>query len=88
MKLTIYRVSLRFEDIRQMLADEATKGPDVFEAFGMRLPASQITLWGIIVLLCVQLYSVTYLRLLTGKLRTDDAGWEVPPRLCAESRLI
>lgn len=70
--------SLRFDDIRQMLAEEATKGPEIFEVFGMKLPAGQITLWGIIVLLCVQLYLLTYLRLLAGRLRPTDDGWDVP----------
>jgi len=61
-----------------LLSDENTKGAEVFEAFGMKFPAGQITFWGDILLLSVQLYFLVYLRQLSGKLKPDDAGWDVP----------
>jgi hypothetical protein len=70
--------SLEFEDIKKIISDEASKGPEVFEAFGMKFPARQVTLGGIVVLLGVQLYFFLYLKQLSGKLRSDDAGWDVP----------
>jgi hypothetical protein len=70
--------ALEFDDIKKLISDDAAKGAEVFEAFGMKFPAGQITLWGTIVLLSVQLYLLTYLRLLSGKLRPGDAGWDVP----------
>jgi hypothetical protein len=69
---------LPLEDVKTFVHDEASKGPEVFEAFGMKFPAGQITLWGDIVLLSVQLYLLIYLRRLYGKLRADDPGWDVP----------
>jgi hypothetical protein len=69
---------LSLEDIEKFLHDEAGKGQDVFEAFGMKFPASRVTLWGQILLLSVQLYFFIYLRQLSGKLRADDPGWDVP----------
>ena len=70
--------SLEFEDIKKIISDEASKGPEVFEAFGMKFPARQVTLGGIVVLFGVQLYFYLYLKQLSGRLRSDDAGWDVP----------
>lgn len=69
---------LPLEEARKLLSDEAAKGSDIFEAFGMKFPADQITRWGVILLLSVQLYLFAYLRQLTGKLSSTDAGWDVP----------
>jgi hypothetical protein len=66
------------DSTRKMISDVTSKAAETFEAFGMKFPADQITIWGIVVLLCVQLYFLTYLRQLSGKLRADDAGWDVP----------
>jgi hypothetical protein len=65
-------------DIKEFLHDEASKGQEVFEAFGMKFPAGRVALWGTILLTSVQLYFVVYLRQLSGKLRADDPGWDVP----------
>lgn len=70
--------TLELDDIEKFIAGEAAKGTEVFEAFGMKFPAGQITLWGIIVLLGVQLYFFVYLKQLSGKLGPTDAGWDVP----------
>jgi hypothetical protein len=69
---------LKLESIRTLIADEAAKGSQAFEAFGMKFPAGQITLWGIVVLLGVQLYMLVYLKQLSGKLGPSDPGWDVP----------
>ena len=70
--------SLELEDIERFIAADAGKGREVFEALGMKFPAGQVTLWGIIVLLSVQLYFYLYLRQLFGKLSQNDPGWDVP----------
>ena len=44
----------------------------------MKFPAGQITLWGIVILVGVQLYFFLYLKQLWGKLGPADAGWDVP----------
>jgi hypothetical protein len=69
---------LPLEDIKDFLHDDAAKGQEVFEAFGMKFPAGKVTVWGFILILGVQLYFFVYLRQLSGKLRADDAGWDVP----------
>jgi hypothetical protein len=69
---------LKLEDIKEFIHDDAVKGAEVFEAFGMKFPAGQVTLWGIVLLLSVQIYFVTYLKQLKGKLGLKDAGWDVP----------
>jgi hypothetical protein len=50
----------------------------VFEAFGIKFPAGMATLGGAFVLLSVQLYFFLYLRKLSGRLKPDDPGWDVP----------
>jgi len=50
----------------------------VFEAFGIKFPADVATIGGTIVLLSVQLYFFIYLRKLSGELKEDDEGWNVP----------
>src|SRR5262249_26039902 len=47
---------LDMDEVRKRISAEAIKGSEVFEAFGMKIPAGQITLWGSLVLLSVQLY--------------------------------
>jgi hypothetical protein len=69
---------LPLEDIKDFLHEEASKGQEVFEAFGMKFPAGKVTLWGELLLLSVQLYFLLYLRQLSGQLRADDPGWDVP----------
>jgi len=69
---------LPLQDIKEFIHDEAAKGPEIFEVFGMKFPAGQVTLWGIILLLSIELYFFTYLRQLAGKLSSDDPGWDVP----------
>jgi hypothetical protein len=57
---------------------EATKGDEAFDAFGVKFPSEQVTGWGIIILIAVQLYLVLYLRRLFNKLKPNDPGWDVP----------
>jgi hypothetical protein len=69
---------LRFEEIQRLIFPDATKGDEVFEAFGMKFPVGKATSWGIVLLLSVQVYFFIYIRQLWGKLRPDDPGWDVP----------
>lgn len=72
------REGMKMETLAPELYDDAAKGTEAFEAFGMKFPGEQVTLWGIIVLVGVQLYLFTYLRQLYQKLTADDPGWDVP----------
>lgn len=69
---------LDLEDVKSFISEEAAKGTEVFEAFGMKIPAGQLTLGGIVLVLSIQLYFLIYLRQLLGKLEVGDAGWDVP----------
>jgi hypothetical protein len=69
---------LTLEETRKLVSDEAAKGSDRFEAFGMKFPVDQVTRWGAILLLSVQIYLFAYLRQLTGKLSSTDPAWEAP----------
>ena len=45
------------DSIGKMISQVTSQTAETFEAFGMKFPADKIAIWGIIVLLCVQLYS-------------------------------
>ena len=69
---------LDLEDVRTFISGEAAKGTEVFEAFGMKIPADQLTFGGITLVVSIQLYFLIYLRQLSGKLEVGDPGWDVP----------
>jgi hypothetical protein len=69
---------LDFDDIEKILDANATKGGEVFEALGIKIPVDQVTIWGTVILLGVQIYLLLFLRQLNGRLGPADAGWDVP----------
>jgi hypothetical protein len=76
-----------FNTLAPELREEATKTGEAFEAFGIKFPSEQVTRWGLIVLIMVQLYFIMYLTRLSNKLRPDDPGWDTPWMAMDESRL-
>jgi hypothetical protein len=50
---------------------------EVFEAFGLKIPSQQVTTWGTLVVLCIQLYLYMYLRGLKNPLEPSDKAWDV-----------
>src|SRR5208283_2437082 len=66
------------EEVEKVVAERLANRSEEFEAFGMKFPIAQVTLWGTVVLLGVQLYFFLYLKQLSGKLGPDDPGWDVP----------
>ena len=67
-----------FDKIEKRLEVESEKEEQTFEAFGIKFRSTQVTRWGIVVLLGVQLYLVMYLRQFSKKLNYDDPGWDMP----------
>ena len=39
---------------------------------------AKLAIWGTVILLGVQIYLLSFLKQLSGKLGPDDAGWDVP----------
>ncbi len=72
------RSSEDIDTLSHQILEEASKGVESFEILGVKFPANQVTQWGIILLVSIQLYLVTYLRRLSGRLTPEDPGWEVP----------
>lgn len=70
--------ALELEDVDKIVSNEASKGSEVVEAFGMKFPAAGITVWGVLILLGVQMYFVLYLRQLRNKLGGSDEAWDIP----------
>jgi hypothetical protein len=70
--------SIPLEKLEGQMEEKLAKGGDAFEVFGLKLPGDQVTSFGILVLLCTQLYLLLYLRQLGGKLTGADDGWNVP----------
>jgi hypothetical protein len=81
------REDLDLATLAPQIYSEATKGDEAFEVFGVKIPSNEITRWGIVFLIGIQLYLVMYLRRLNDKLRSDDPGWDVPWMAMDESRL-
>jgi hypothetical protein len=72
------REEVDFSALAPQIYAEAAKGDEVFEAFGIKFHGEQVTSWGIVILIGVQLYLVMYLRQLFNRLKPDDPGWDVP----------
>jgi hypothetical protein len=72
------RMNEDFTTLVPELHAQADKGATDFEVFGMKLPSEQVTRWGIVVLLSIQLYLFMYLKRLSSKLKSDDPAWDVP----------
>ena len=71
-------MALEFSDVQRLLSQSGTHTTEVFEAFGMKFPAGQITLWGAIIILGIQLYFVAYLKQFSSRLKNHDSNNEVP----------
>lgn len=75
--ITKDRQAASFKVWDQALRDEIDRTSDSFEAFGLKIPAQATTLWGLALILGVQLYMLTHLIELTRKIDIADPGWEV-----------
>lgn len=68
---------LEFDDVRKRLEEESSHGSDVFEVFGLKIPSAQLTVCGILLVLCIQFYLFAHLRELSTKLNQNDSAWGV-----------
>jgi len=75
------------EQVEKVLAQRLANRSEEFEAFGMKFPIAQVTVWGTVILLGVQLYFFLYLKQLSGKLGPDDPGWDIP-WICLDQSLF
>ena len=66
------------EDIEKILDIEAARGEEVVEVLGFKIPLEQMTLWGTVIVLGVQIYFLLFLKQLESRLTPEDAGWDVP----------
>jgi hypothetical protein len=66
------------KELEENLSKAGVSEAPVFEAFGVKFPADLAILGGTLALLSVQLYFFVYLRKLSGSLKPDDPGWDVP----------
>ncbi len=63
--------------IEQVLAEEDKRTGDSFEAIGVKFPADSVHLWGILIIVGIQLYFWIHLRERSSKLSEGDTGWDV-----------
>jgi hypothetical protein len=82
---SFYEVSI--EDMKDRLAQEAGKGEESFEVFGLKIPVGQLTTWGALTLLSLQVYFYLHLKELFKKLGVDDPGWDIPWIVMYQSRM-
>ncbi len=78
---------ISLSQLESRLAQEAAKGQETFDAFGLKVPVTQLTLWGSVLLLSIQVYFYVHLKELDRKLGSDDPGWDVPWVAMYESRV-
>jgi hypothetical protein len=69
---------LSLEETEAKLSEDASHSSDVFEVVGLKIPTEEVTTWGTILLLRVQLYLFLTLKELFSKLQPNDPGWETP----------
>jgi hypothetical protein len=86
-KATRTREDDDFNTVAAQVRDEASRASEAFEAFGIKFPSEQVTRWGMMLLIGVQLYFFLYLRQLSSRLKPDDPGWDVPWMAMDDSRL-
>jgi hypothetical protein len=75
------------EQVEKVIGERLANRLEEFDAFGMKFPIDQVTGWGTIIVLSVQLYFLLYLKQLSGKLRPDDPAWDTPWICMNQSRL-
>lgn len=68
----------QLDDLQKTLTNNASKGPETFEAFSIKLPAEQITITGILLLLAIQLYLLLCFQQRSPDIPSDDAVWTIP----------
>jgi hypothetical protein len=68
--------SFELEDMAKHLSTD-TRATEVFEAFGLKIPAQQATVWGTVIIIFVHLYLFVYLKSLKNPLQPSDPSWEV-----------
>jgi hypothetical protein len=72
------REDLELATLAPQIYAEAAKNDEIFDALGVKLQSKEITRWGMLVLIGLELYLVMYLRRLSHRLGRDDPGWDVP----------
>ena len=72
-KASVGSEQLSLEDLDARLKQEAAKGPETLDIFGLKIPATQSAAF----LLVIQLYFVVTLKELHRKLSPQDACWDV-----------
>jgi hypothetical protein len=70
--------NLDLDEVQKILDTDAAKGAEVFEVLGIKIPVEQVTAWGSAIIIGIQIYLLIFLKQLSGKLRSDDPGWDVP----------
>jgi hypothetical protein len=78
----LFAASSDFQTVSIASASERIKelqsnGDHVIEAFGLKIPAGQVTRWGGIILIAVQIYFLVQLSDLLRKVRLSDPVWTV-----------
>jgi hypothetical protein len=68
--------SLDLDSIMKVLQANSSAS-EVFEAFGLKIRAEQVTTWGTVLILCIQLYLYLYLKGFKKPIESTDKAWDV-----------
>jgi hypothetical protein len=78
-EVTKFTRNLPFDQIEEILQDENLRNADKLEAFGLKIPAQGISLWGALILIGIQVYLNRHLKFLNSvhvkNLHVARAAW-------------
>jgi hypothetical protein len=69
---------MTFDDLAKHLSETVNKGTEIIEVLGMKIPKDQILLWGLGLVVGMQLYFVLYLKRFSTLITEDDPSWNYP----------
>ena len=70
--------ALPLDGLATLLRAEQKKLEEQVQIFGASLPASSLSSWGGLIIVCVQLYLLLHMRVLSIRMSRDDPGWDTP----------
>ena len=70
-------LAIKLKDVPVRLQDMLPKGEQDLEAFGLKIPGSDIARWGIVLILAAQFYFWLHLHELKTRIAASSPGWDV-----------
>ncbi|MBS0417716.1 MAG: hypothetical protein JSR66_08380 [Proteobacteria bacterium] len=66
--------TISITDALHRMVDSQSKGEQTVEAMGLKIPAPELTRWGVILIVCVQIYFWLHLRQFSRRIKSHSPG--------------